>query len=43
MKNLQRNPDLKWAFPNVNAVSIGRPIRVARVDDQVLLERFYEK
>ncbi|WP_176960459.1 helix-turn-helix domain-containing protein [Ensifer sp. YR511] len=43
VKNLQRNPDLKWAFPNASAASIGRPIRVARVDDPVLLDRFYEK
>lgn len=43
VKNLRRNPKLEWAFPNANAASLGRPMRVERVDEQDLLDRFYDK
>ncbi|MGV1793554.1 AlbA family DNA-binding domain-containing protein [Rhizobium sp. A37_96] len=43
VRNLRRNPKLEWAFPNTNAASIGRPIRVERVDEQGLIERFNDK
>lgn len=43
VKNLRRNPKLEWAFPNANAASLVRPMRVERVDEQGLVERFYDK
>ncbi|EFG8199804.1 ATP-binding protein [Escherichia coli] len=43
VKNLRRNAKLEWAFPNANVASLGRPVRVERVDDQGLVDRFYDK
>jgi hypothetical protein len=43
VKNLRRNPKLEWAFPNASAASLGRPMRVERVDEQGLIDRFYDK
>ena len=43
VKNLRRNPKLEWAFPNANATRLGRPMRVERVDDQGLVDHFYDK
>jgi len=43
VKNLRRNAKLEWAFPNANAASLGRPVRVERIDDQGLVDRFYNK
>ncbi|CAN7617373.1 AlbA family DNA-binding domain-containing protein [Devosia sp. LjRoot3] len=43
VRNLRRNSKLEWAFPNASTVSSGRPIRVERVDDQGLIDRFYDK
>ncbi|AVH45533.1 helix-turn-helix domain-containing protein [Agrobacterium tumefaciens] len=41
--NLRRNPKLQWAFPNANAANIGRPLRVERLDEQGLIDRFNDK
>ncbi|NKM94285.1 AlbA family DNA-binding domain-containing protein [Rhizobium leguminosarum] len=43
VKNLRRNSKLEWAFPNASAASLGRPIRVERIDEQGLVDRFYDK
>lgn len=43
VKNLRRNPKLERAFPNAHAASLGRPMRVERVDEQGLIDRFYDK
>lgn len=43
VKNLRSNPKLEWAFPNASAASLGRPIRVERVNEQGLVDRFYDK
>lgn len=41
--NLRRNPKLQWVFPNANAANIGRPLRVQRLDEQGLIDRFNDK
>lgn len=43
VKNLRRNAKLEWAFPNASVASLGRPVRVERVNDQSLVDRFYDK
>ncbi|PBC19307.1 ATP-binding protein [Mesorhizobium sp. WSM4307] len=43
VKNLRRNSKLEWAFPNARFASLGRPMRVERVDEQRLIDRFYDK
>lgn len=43
VKNLRRSPKLEWAFPNANTASLGRPLRVERVDERGLVDRFYDK
>ncbi|MDX8522082.1 hypothetical protein [Mesorhizobium dulcispinae] len=43
VKNLRRNPKLEWAFSNTNVASLVRPLRVERVSDQGLVDRFCDK
>ena len=43
VKNLRRNAKLEWPFPTANLCQPRQAVRVERVNNQGLVNRFYDK
>jgi hypothetical protein len=43
LRNLRDDPKLKFFFPLADSALMARPVRIERVDDENLIERFYDK